>query len=131
MATEANQASAELDEINVEIQGVKEELKEAQEVLMQLNTKEELDQLSEEELATRQETEATIASLEDSLDSLSEEKATLDAKLKNIRKDQWSQTKEKISQKLDIPDDWKEQASDTFTQVSEKWLMQVLNLDNS
>ena len=74
MATEANQASAELDEINVEIQGVKEELKEAQEVLMQLNTKEELDQLSEEELATRQETEATIASLEDSLDSLSEEK---------------------------------------------------------
>ncbi|WP_426097108.1 hypothetical protein, partial [Escherichia coli] len=59
LATEANQASAELDEINVEIQGVKEELKEAQEVLMQLNTKEELDQLSEEELATRQETEAT------------------------------------------------------------------------
>ena len=50
LATEANQASAELDEINVEIQGVKEELKEAQEVLMQLNTKEELDQLSEEEL---------------------------------------------------------------------------------
>ena len=40
--------------------------------------------------------------------------------MKNIRKDQWSQTKEKISQKLDIPDDWKEQASDTFTQVSEK-----------
>ena len=39
--------------------------------------------------------------------------------------------KRKISQKLDIPDDWKEQASDTFTQVSEKWLMQVLNLDNS
>jgi DUF4097 and DUF4098 domain-containing protein YvlB len=120
LATEANQASAELDEINVEIQGVKEELKEAQEVLMELNTKEELDQLTDEELATRRETEATIATLEDSLDSLSEEKATLDAKLKNIRKDQWSQTKEKISQKLDIPDDWKEQATDTFTQVSEK-----------
>ena len=64
LATEANQASAELDEINAEILGVKEELKEAQETLMQLNTKEELDQLSEEELATRHETEATITGLE-------------------------------------------------------------------
>jgi DUF4097 and DUF4098 domain-containing protein YvlB len=85
LATEANQASAELDEINAEILGVKEELKEAQETLMQLNTK-----------------------------------AELEAKLKNIRKDQWSQTKEKISQKLDIPEDWKEQATDTINQVSEK-----------
>jgi DUF4097 and DUF4098 domain-containing protein YvlB len=41
LATEANQASAELDEINAEILGVKEELKEAQETLMQLNTKED------------------------------------------------------------------------------------------
>ncbi|EEV38395.2 hypothetical protein ECBG_00664 [Enterococcus casseliflavus EC20] len=120
LATEANQASAELDEINAEILGVKEELKEAQETLMQLNTKEELDQLSEDELATRHETEATITALEETLDGLSEEKAELEAKLKNIRKDQWSQTKEKISQKLDIPEDWKEQATDTFNQVSEK-----------
>lgn len=120
LATEANQASAELDEINAEILGVKEELKEAQETLMQLNTKEELDQLSEEELATRHETEATITGLEETLDGLTEEKAELEAKLKNIRKDQWSQTKEKISQKLDIPEDWKEQATDTINQVSEK-----------
>ncbi|HAB95994.1 MAG TPA: hypothetical protein DCE83_04200, partial [Enterococcus sp.] len=120
LATEANQASAELDEINAEILGVKEELKEAQETLMQLNTKEELDQLSEDELATRHETEATITGLEETLDGLTEEKAELEAKLKNIRKDQWSQTKEKISQKLDIPEDWKEQATDTINQVSEK-----------
>ena len=77
LATEANQASAELDEINAEILGVKEELKEAQETLMQLNTKEELDQLSEDELATRHETEATITALEETLDGLSEEKAEL------------------------------------------------------
>ncbi|OTN76099.1 hypothetical protein A5886_001176 [Enterococcus sp. 8G7_MSG3316] len=120
LATDANQASAELDEINVEIAGLKEELKEAQETVMQLNTKEELDQLSDEELASRQEAESTITDLEESLDALTEEKAALDAKLKNIRKDQWSQAKEKISQKLDIPEDWKEQATDTINQVSEK-----------
>lgn len=39
LATEANRASVELDEINAEIAGVKEEIKEAQEKLMELNTK--------------------------------------------------------------------------------------------
>ncbi len=98
---------------------------------MQLNTKEELDQLSEDELATRHETEATITGLEETLDGLTEEKAELEAKLKNIRKDQWSQTKEKISQKLDIPEDWKEQATDTINQVSEKMVDASTTSDTS
>ena len=96
LATDANQASAELDEINVEIAGLKEELKEAQETVMQLNTKEELDQLSDEELASRQEAESTITDLEESLDALTEEKAALDAKLQEGVKTQLDATRDAL-----------------------------------
>ena len=124
LATKANQASAELDEVNVEIDGVKKEIKDAQMRLMELNTKEELDALDEEELEERQEIEAELKELEASLEELVEERINLEAQLKSIKKDQWSQTKEKtkekINSKIDLPDDWKEQASDALNQASEK-----------
>ena len=63
---------------------------------MQLNTKEELDQLSEDELATRHETEATITALEETLDGLSEEKAELEAKLKIFAKTNGLKQKKKF-----------------------------------
>ncbi|KAF1305500.1 daptomycin-sensing surface protein LiaX [Enterococcus saccharolyticus] len=120
LATEANQASAELDEVNAEIQGIHVELKEAQESLMELNTKEELGEVLEEDLASRQTIEAEIQDLEASLDELMEERIALEAKLKNIRRNQWDKKKEKISKKIDLPDDWKEQATDTLNQVGGK-----------
>lgn len=120
LATEANQASAELDEVNAEIQGVHAEIKEIQEALMELNTKEELGELLEDDLENRQELEAEVQELEDSLDELTDEKISLEAKLKNIRRNQWDKKKEKISQKMDIPEDWKEQASDTLNHVGGK-----------
>jgi DUF4097 and DUF4098 domain-containing protein YvlB len=120
LATEVNRTSAELDEVNAEIAGVKEEIKEAQEKLMELNTKEELDQLSEEDLTQRAELEAEVKALEVSLEERNQEKAVLEAELKNIRKEQWSETKERVASKFDIPDDWKDQATDTINQVGEK-----------
>lgn len=120
LATKANQASAELDEVNAEIQGVKAELKDAQSRLMELNTKEELDAFTEDDLAERHEVEGEIKVLEANLEKLMAERAELDAQLKDIKKDQWSQTKEKINSKIDIPDDWKEQAGDALNQAGEK-----------
>ncbi len=120
LATEANKASAELDEVNAEIQGINEEIKEAQESLMELNTKEELDELTDEDLAKRHELEAEIKELEAACDKLIDERVNLEAHLKNIRRSRWDKKKEKISQKIDIPDDWKEQASDTLNQVGDK-----------
>ncbi|MTD42224.1 DUF4097 family beta strand repeat protein [Erwinia sp. CPCC 100877] len=120
LATEVNRTSVELDEVNVEIAGVKEEIKEAQEKLMELNTKEELDQLSEEDLAQRAELEAEVKALEASLEERNQEKAVLEAELKNIRKEQWSGTKERVASKFDIPEDWKDQATETINQVGEK-----------
>ena len=120
LATQANHASAELDEVNVEISGLKSELKTAQERLMELNTKEELSELSEDELHERTDLEAEIKTLEHSLDKQNQEKVVLESELKNIRKEQWSEKKEKVASSFDIPEDWKDQASDTINHVGEK-----------
>lgn len=120
LATKANHTSVELDEVNAEIAGIKEEIKETQEKLMELNTKEELGELSEEELATRASLEEELKNMEDSLADHNQEKIALEAELKNIRKEQWSETKDRVTSKFDIPDDWKEQATDTLNQVGEK-----------
>lgn len=120
LATEANQASAELDEINVEIDGVRTEIAEAQNQLMELNTKEELGILTETELTQRQEIEAEIKALEASAEELLAEKANLEAQLRDVKRDQWAKTKDKIAEKLELPDDWKDQATDAINQASEK-----------
>lgn len=120
LATKANQASAELDEVNAEIEGIQVGIKEIQEGLMELNTKEELDALNEDDLEERHELEDEVKELEEKLDELLEERVELEAQLKNIHRDQWEKKKEKFGQKMDIPDDWKEQATDTLNQVGDK-----------
>lgn len=120
LATESNQASAELDEVAVEIEGLKRSLSDVREALMELNTKEELDTLTEAELEVRSALEEEIKELEWTLSELNEEKVHLEGQLKNIRRSQWSQKKEEIQQKIEIPEDWKEQANETFNQVGEK-----------
>lgn len=118
LATESNQASVDLDEVMVEIDGLKATLAEVREALMELNTKEELDALTE--LEVRIALEEEIKELEWTLSELYDEKANLEGQLKNIRRSQWSQKKEEFQQKMDIPEDWKEQANETFSQVGEK-----------
>lgn len=120
LTTKANQISAGLDGKNAAIKSISEETKQVQEKLMQLNTKEELDALSDDELAQRETYEATLKSLEEKLAAKQAEKKQLEDEMKAIRKDQWQEAKEKVATKLDLPEDWKEQATDTFTQVGEK-----------
>lgn len=120
LATRANQASAELDEINAEIKGIKEEMSEKREEVMQIDTQEELDELSEEDIARREELKEEMSDLQESLNDLNEERSRLEEKLKTIRKDQWNQKKEKWNEKMDIPDDWKEQAGETWNQFGGK-----------
>lgn len=87
---------------------------------MEVNTKEDLEELSEEELKTRMSLEEELKTLETSLNDKNQEKNVLEGELKNIRKEQWSETKDKVASKFDIPEDWKEQATDTINQVGEK-----------
>lgn len=119
LATEANQASADLDEVNVEIAGARAELAEAQARLMELDTKEELDAAEAEDAITRSQIEAEIKEIQASLDRLIAEKVELEGKVKDIRKNQWQETKDHLAAKLEIPEDWKEQANDAFNKAGQ------------
>lgn len=122
LATKANRASAELDEVNAEIAGIKEEIKEVAEEIGTLDTKEELDALTEDEQVQRKDLHVLLAQLEEKLATQSTEKTALEEELKNIRKEQWkgqwNDTKEKVSSQFS--EEWKDQATDTFTQVGGK-----------
>lgn len=122
LATKANRASAELDEINAEIAGIKEEIKEVTEEIGTLDTKEELDALTEDEQVQRKDLHVLLAQLEEKLATQSTEKTALEEELKNIRKEQWkgqwNDTKEKVSSQFS--EEWKDQATDTFNQVGGK-----------
>lgn len=120
LATSANKASAELDEVNDEMKGIKEEIAEKREESMQIDTQEELDELTEDKYTRRQELKEEINDLQASLDELTEERNRLEDELKTIRKDQWNYKKEKWNEKMDIPDDWKEQAGETWNQFGDK-----------
>lgn len=122
LATKANRASAELDEVNAEIAGIKEEIKEVAEEIGTLDTKEELDALTEDEQVQRKDLHVLLAQLEEKLATQSTEKTALEEELKNIRKEQWkgqwNDTKEKVSSQFF--EEWKDQATDTFNQVGGK-----------
>lgn len=122
LATKANRASAELDEVNTEIAGIKEEIKEVAEEIGTLDTKEELDALTEDEQVQRKDLHVLLAQLEEKLATQSTEKTALEEELKNIRKEQWkgqwNDTKEKVSSQFS--EEWKDQATDTFNQVGGK-----------
>lgn len=122
LATKANRASAELDEVNAEIAGIKEEIKEVAEEIGTLDTKEELDALTEDEQVQRKDLHILLAQLEEKLATQSTEKTALEEELKNIRKEQWkgqwNDTKEKVSSQFS--EEWKDQATDTFNQVGGK-----------
>lgn len=122
LATKANRASAELDEVNAEIAGIKEEIKEVAEEIGTLDTKEELDALTEDEQVQRKDLYVLLAQLEEKLATQSTEKTALEEELKNIRKEQWkgqwNDTKEKVSSQFS--EEWKDQATDTFNQVGGK-----------
>ena len=122
LATKANRASAELDEVNAEIAGIKEEINEVAEEIGTLDTKEELDALTEDEQVQRKDLHVLLAQLEEKLATQSTEKTALEEELKNIRKEQWkgqwNDTKEKVSSQFS--EEWKDQATDTFNQVGGK-----------
>ena len=118
LATEANQISARIDEINQKKNELKAELHEKQEVLMELDTKEELDTLSEEDDDIREAVEDEIDDLKEKIAKLEEKVA--EEELKNVQDNQSENRKERNRTRFDIPDDLKDQASETFSQVGEK-----------
>ncbi|GCF93428.1 hypothetical protein NRIC_13190 [Enterococcus florum] len=119
LATEANKISAMIDEINQEKQEVNAAIKEKKETLMELNTKEELETLSEEDADLIEEVEAEIAELEEELLRLENQEMQQKEQLEDIREDQQGGRKG-THIAFEIPDDLKDQAAETFSHVSEK-----------
>lgn len=120
LATEANQISVHIDEINQKKKELRAALHEKEEVLMELDTKEELDTLSEEDDAIRETVEDEIDELKEQIEELDEQAAEQEEELKNVQSSQSETRKERNRARFDIPDDLKDQASETFTQVGEK-----------
>lgn len=119
LAEQANLMSAKLDDVNRKIKMNKKDIAKKEEQLMELDMQEELDEnvdLDEK----RQTIKSEQASLENSLTDLLTEKTQIEKNLKDIRYNQWQQKKEKLNEKMEIPEDWKEQASDSWNQLGNK-----------
>lgn len=120
LANEASGYSAKLDETNKVIDDLKEQINAKKEVQMVFETKEELDELSAEEEAEVNILENEIDALEDEVAILEDEKEELEEKLKTVKKQQWGTHKKNITEKFEIPDDWKETATETLNTVGDK-----------
>lgn len=115
-----NEVSANIDEISVEIEGLDQDIREKEEAITVLNTMEDLDGLTDNKKAEREQVEKDLDYLKVTKVELVEEKEMLKEELKGFKKEQKETTKEEWKNKFDIPDDWKEQANDTFNTVGEK-----------
>lgn len=119
LATEANQISAKIDEINQEKGEVKSLLADKQEALSELHTKQDFEILIEGDEGLMAELEAEIKELEEQLILLDNQEVAQKEMLNSIHEDQQENRRSRRSH-FDIPEDLKEQATETFTQVGEK-----------
>lgn len=120
LAEKANQASASLDEVNEKLAQVQADLKAKAEAKQVYDTMEELGTLTESKEAELKEVVQAIEDLQLEEDKLLGEQKELEQELKAINKQRFQNTKEKVTQKFEIPDDWKNQAQDTFEKASDK-----------
>ncbi|ALV22734.1 MAG: daptomycin-sensing surface protein LiaX [Carnobacterium sp.] len=120
LANEASRYSAQLDVKNAEITDLDLQLKRAEEKLMVLETMEDLDELDSEKEPELKKLSQEIEELEAQLNDLKEDKAALNEKLRTVRQKQWGTQKKQITDKFEIPDDWKDAANETLNQVGGK-----------
>lgn len=120
LANEASGYSVELDQTNQSIKELTDQIKLKKEEMMVIETKEELETVTEEDQARTTILEDEITALEEEVTSLEEEKTILEDKLKNVKRQQWGTHKKTITDKFELPDDWKESATETMNQVGEK-----------
>lgn len=117
---EENLKSVEYDTLTVKIQEIRQDIRDTQERLMILDTMEDLDGLSEDKKAEREQLVVDVSYLIDTEQQFISEKKRLADELKSIKKDQKDIEKDTNTYGFDIPNDWKEQANDTFSQMSNK-----------
>ena len=120
LANEASSYSVKLDEKNLEIAMIKSKLRLVQEKLMVLETKEDLEGLNPEKIPEMNQMKNEINELKAQLEDLEEDKSELENQLKTVKRKQWGTQKKQISEKFEIPEDWKETMDETLNQVTGK-----------
>lgn len=120
LAEDANKTSAELDALNAELDLLREEVKIRQERLTVLDTMEDLDTLSTEDIEERTVLKGEIEEREGKISTILTDRILLEEKLRGIKKDKWDTKAESFTSSFDIPDDWVETATDKFNQMGEK-----------
>ncbi|MGX7419050.1 daptomycin-sensing surface protein LiaX [Carnobacterium gallinarum] len=120
LANEASGYSVKLDETNKTIEELQTQIKLKKEALMVFETKEELDELTSEDEAQVITIADELVALTDELNILNDTKENLETQLKDVKKQQWGTHKKNISEKFEIPDDWKDSATETMTSVGDK-----------
>lgn len=119
-ADHTTQLSAKLDQLTATIKEKTIARQTIMDTLTEYYTHEELEEVSEEETRVRERLEKEVKQLDEQLSTLIVQRAATEDDMKAIRKEQWQYSKEKMSQKFEIPEDWKEQASEKLTVASEK-----------
>ncbi|WP_297074631.1 daptomycin-sensing surface protein LiaX [uncultured Enterococcus sp.] len=120
LASKTTRISADLDRVQEQINLATKERQTIKDTLTEYYTHEELEDASLEEIQVRERLEKEVKQLDLKLETLHQERSAFEEEMKAIRRDQWTYSKEKMSQKFDIPEDWKEQASEKLTTASEK-----------
>ncbi|AQP54315.1 hypothetical protein CBF34_03300 [Vagococcus penaei] len=120
LVEEVNLLSVKLDHNAEGIQRIQRQLREKEDGIMVINTMEELDELTAEHAANRLTLEADINELKRELADLEEEKSILLTELNRVKQEQKTLKKDDFLSQFDIPEDWKQQTSEAFNQVTDK-----------
>jgi len=120
LAEEENKKSVEYDELTVEIQGLRQDIREVEEQLTVFDTMEDLDSLTPEKEAEREQLKKDLAYMKETDVRLTSEKAALNDDLKSIKQERRDTQETERILGFDIPKDWKEQTNEKFNQASGK-----------
>lgn len=120
LANKASAYSVQLDNLNSEIDKAKSNKDILEEKLMVMQTMEDLDELAPEKESEMTHLQLEIDTVESELGDLYEERAELEERMKSVKKKQWKTQTKQVSEKFEIPDEWKDTAQKTFSDVNEK-----------
>lgn len=120
LANEASEYSVELDRLDERLDNIVVEWEEAEEELISLETLEDLDEMDAETETKRNELKSRLAALKEQEADVKRERDQLTKKLNDVKMKQWSAQAKRFVKNVDIPHDWKDNASETVSQVGEK-----------
>lgn len=120
LANKASAYSVQLDHLNNDISESRRKKSLLEEKLMVLQTMEDLDELAPETENEMTSLQYQIDTLQSEIGDLEEERTELEDRMKSVKKKQWKTQTKQVSEKFEIPDEWKDSAQKTFSEVNEK-----------